>query len=79
MYKEKQKRRSAMNMSNGTSRQDLLPDSYKRNRSLPTPISPFKRIALDDNLAIALVFNTDKQMYIYFEMTFVLYSENQEQ
>ena len=24
-----------------------------------------KRIALDDNLAIALVFNTDKQMYMY--------------
>ena len=37
------------------------------------------RIALDDNLAIALAFNTDKQMYINFEMTFVLYSENQEQ
>jgi hypothetical protein len=38
-----------------------------------------KRIALDDNLAIALVFNTNKQMHINFEMTFVLYSENQEQ
>ena len=38
-----------------------------------------KRIALDDNLAIALVFNIDKQMYINFEMIFALYSENQEQ
>ena len=37
-----------------------------------------KRIALDDNLAIALVFNTNKQMHINVEMTFVLYSENQE-
>ena len=34
---------------------------------------------MDDNLTIALVFNTNKQMYINFEMTFVLYSENQEQ
>ena len=38
-----------------------------------------KRIALDDNLAIALVFNTNKGMYINFEITFVLYSENHEQ
>ena len=34
---------------------------------------------MDDNLAIALVFNTNKQMHINFEMTFVLYSQNQEQ
>ena len=32
---------------------------------------------MDDNLAIALVFNTDKQMYINFEKIFFLFSENQ--
>ena len=45
----------------------------------PAGIGWMLRIALDDNLAIALVFNTDKQMYIDFEMTFLLHSENQEQ
>ena len=34
---------------------------------------------MDDNLAITLVFNTDQQMYISFEMTFFLYSGDQEQ